>query len=548
MHLKSVVKYGTLGLAAVTLLTACGGKSSSDTSKSSAGNVAVEKSGFPIVKKELSLSMMAPSSGVANFKDMAFFKEYAKKTGVKFTFNTPPLSDFSTKLNLAFASQDLSDIIYAAGTDNLTPTDEVKYGKSGQLLPLEKLIPKYAPNFNKLMKEDPSIRKSITAPDGHIYALPQVAKNSMASWYNNPMWYNGAWLKKLGVTKLPTTTDQFYDLLMKFKNDDPNGNGKADEIPLSDTKLTGIRPWMMSAFGLLSQDVQNNGNKVFYTPISSQYKAYLTYMHKLYANGLLDKDTFSQSDDQRKAKGQSNRIGVFADWFSYFTTGKTPTESISDPMWNPLTSPQSTTAVVPKNTGLNRGNFAITKNNPSPAASLRWVDYFYSEKGSDYISNGPEGYYWKTAKNSAGKTVRVYGNGVTVKNSEDKRGKVTPDYGLTTPQLVADLDQYKVYPTANTATGLDSFDKFARKETKDKIDPYAKVGFPLVYLTSDEQDQISSITNDLKTYVEQSEAKFITGVTPMSDWDNYVKTINGMNVKQYVKVYQGAYDRWKDNN
>lgn len=59
------------------------------------------------------------------------------------------MSDFSTKLNLAFTSQDLSDIIYAAGTDNLTPANETTYGSQGQLLPLEKLIPKYAPNLEK---------------------------------------------------------------------------------------------------------------------------------------------------------------------------------------------------------------------------------------------------------------------------------------------------------------------------------------------------------------------------------------------------------------
>ena len=32
---------------------------------------------------------------------------------------------------------------------------------------------------------------------------------------------------------MPTTTDEFYQVLKAFKEQDPNGNGKADEIPMT---------------------------------------------------------------------------------------------------------------------------------------------------------------------------------------------------------------------------------------------------------------------------------------------------------------------------
>lgn len=53
---------------------------------------------------------------------------------------------------------------------------------------------------------------------------------------------------------------------------------------------------------------------------------------------------------------------------------------------------------------------------------------------------------------------------------------------------------------------------------------------------------------DLNSYVEQMEAKFITGVEPLSNWDNYVDTIEKMNIKRYVEIYQDAYNRWKEND
>ncbi len=43
------------------------------------------------------------------------------------------------------------------------------------------------------------------------------------------------------------------------------------------------------------------------------------------------------------------------------------------------------------------------------------------------------------------------------------------------------------------------------------------------------------------------EAKFITGVEPLDNWDKYVKTIENMNIEEYVSIYQDAYDRWKEN-
>ncbi|WP_461218859.1 extracellular solute-binding protein [Lapidilactobacillus salsurivasis] len=550
MHLSKVIKgLGITALAALAL-AGCGKKNDSGGSATAKNDAKVATSGFPIVKDKLSMTLMAPSMGEAEWKDMQVLQDYAKKTGISLKYNTPPNSDFGTKLNLAFASQDLPDIIYAAGTANLTPANEVTYGEQGQLIALEKLIPKYAPNLNKLMKEDPSIAKSITTPDGHIYSLPMLSRGSTSAWYIGPMWYNGEWLKNLGVTELPKTADEFYDLLKRFKNEDPNKNGKADEIPLSDVKLDASRWWLMSIFGLLTNDVQNNGDKVFYTPISNQYKEYLTYMHKLYEEGLLDKDTFSQSDDQKKAKGKADRLGVFQDYYSLFTTGRSQSEAMSDPMWQPLTSSVSKKAVVPGNPRISRGNFAITKNNPSPAAALRWVDYFYSPIGAAYLASGPEGLLWKYETNKEGEKVRVYADGVNSENAEEKRSKITPDYGLTVPKLSGSDAKgeaeykYAIRSSAD-ASPIDDFTKFINSETAKKIDPYATVPFPLIYLTKAEQDSVSATANDLKTFVTQSEAKFITGVTPLSDWDKYVKTIEGMNVKQYVKVYQTAYDRWK---
>ena len=128
----------------------------------------------------------------------------SRKTGIKLTYTTPPSADFSTKLNLAFASGDLPDIVYGAGSNSLTSSMEIDYGSQGILLPLEEYItPEIMPNLYALTQEDPSILKSITTPDGHIYSLPMISRNATSIWWQGPMWYNGTWLDKLDVKELP---------------------------------------------------------------------------------------------------------------------------------------------------------------------------------------------------------------------------------------------------------------------------------------------------------------------------------------------------------
>lgn len=502
---------------------------------------------FPIVKEKLTMSTMGPNVGMAEWKDMAFFKDYAKKTNIQFDFTTPPSSDFATKLNLAFASGDIADILFAPGSNALTPAMEMDYGGQGILVALEEMIDENMPNFSKLLKEDPNLKKAITTPDGHIYSLPTIPRSTSAIWGSNPMWLRGDWLEALNVTELPKTTDEFYRLLKRFKEEDPNGNGKADEIPLSSSKDFGIRTWLMGAFGIKgsSNGIEEHNGVVRYYPMTENYKAYLEYANKLYKEGLLDKETFSLSVEQFTAKGQSNQIGAFQTWTAYFVTGQTEKDSMNNPMLAPLTSEIADKPVLPMGLPIGRETFAITNKCPSPEAALRWVDYFYSAEGSDYLINGPEGAYWQWETNDAGEKVRVHTQkDVDPAQYENGRAAATPAYGLAIPNLSSPADISDIRIEANQEPDA-TFAEFIKKESDEKIKPYVELAYPTLYLSNEESDQVQATATDLQTYIEQMEAKFITGVEPLDNWDKYVKTIQSMGVDEYVKVYQTAYDRWE---
>lgn len=119
---------------------------------------------------------------------------------------------------------------------NFTDTELMKYGADGTIIPLNDLIDKHMPNLKALFDKRPDIKAIVTAPDGNIYSLPagEELGTGQEDIGSNPdfLYINQDWLKKLGLN-MPTTLQEYHDVLLAFKTKDPNGNGKADEIPLS---------------------------------------------------------------------------------------------------------------------------------------------------------------------------------------------------------------------------------------------------------------------------------------------------------------------------
>src|SRR5699024_5514757 len=107
----------------------------------------------------------------------------------------------------------------------------LKYVNQEVIVPLNDLIEEYAPNIKKAMEEYPRFKKMSTAPDGKIYGIPQLNDCYHCS-YPAKYWINTKWLKDLDM-EMPKTTEDFKKVLEAFKTQDPNGNDKADEVPLS---------------------------------------------------------------------------------------------------------------------------------------------------------------------------------------------------------------------------------------------------------------------------------------------------------------------------
>ena len=125
-------------------------------------------------------------------------------------------------------------------------------------------IKTYMPNlYNFYENYFPTWRENQTYPDGNIYSLPAGALHSRMHTTYGIQYINTKWLERVGK-EMPTTMEEFHDVLVAFRDMDANGNGDAtDEIPFDfcDKVYTS---WLMNAAVAWGLPIYPNG-KVYYS-------------------------------------------------------------------------------------------------------------------------------------------------------------------------------------------------------------------------------------------------------------------------------------------
>ena len=169
------------------------------------------------------------------------------------------------------------------------------------------------------------------------------------------------------------------------------------------------------------------------------------------------------------------------------------------------------------------GNFAITNKNKYPAETVRWMDYFFSDEGALMFFMGIEGETYEQTANGP-KLLRQNYN--------------SPD-GLTMTQ---ELAKYLINPGGNHPVMVTddyftgSENAASDKEATKVLAPYLiDEVWPSFTYTAEENDNMSILAADIGKYVNEMQAKFITGDTPLTEWDEYVKTIEKIGLEKYMK-------------
>lgn len=477
----------------------------------------------------------AAASQMKTYAEMEMYKELEKITGVKVEFQHPPLDAQQQKeqFNLMLASSQLPDVIEYGWTGY--PGGPEKAIQDNKIIKLNDLIDKYAPNLKKLLNDHPDWKKQIMTDEGSIYSFPFFRGGDKVRVFFGPG-IRQDWLDKVGM-KAPTTIDEWYAVLKAFKEKDPNGNGKADEIPFYiDKAMIGVDAPFLGAWGI-NYGYFQDGGKVKYGPIQPEYKEFLTTMNKWYKEGLLDKDFAAPNDKLYDNKMTTNLMGASV-FYNGGGIGKYANlMKDKDPNFKLVAAPYPVLKAGDrsiwgqKDFASNGIGAAITTSNKNPIETVKWLDYAYGEKGDLLFNYGKEGVSYKMENGRAVFLPEVLNppSGVSLQQSFAKHNRST----WSAPFVMSDnfQMQYLALPTQKDA--LEIWSK-----------PTAERKMPLVTPTKDESSKFASIMTDIETYRDEMLLKFIMGAEPIDNFDKYVKKVQSMGIEDAVKIQQAALERY----
>ena len=459
--------------------------------------------------------------------DQPCFQVLEAVSGVTLVFETG-------EFGVMVASGDYPDLIKMDWTR--MPDGASKYIEQGVIMDLKPHLEEYAPNFLKAMQRDEEIRIQNTTDEGYVVMF------GMQGITHFGLQVRKDWCDALGI-ELPQTIDEWHNMLLSFKNDDPNGNGEADEIPLANYYAGyNTLKYFTGAFktyeGSNSNPFYNDEGTIKFGPLTDNYKQWITEMAKWYAEGLIDPDYLVNGTEQCDANMLSEKIGAIGEntkrvQGKYLDMMKNSNPdftlvSVLTPMY---TDGQHyfTGDVYHKNKTY-RGT-AISAKTKYLEAAMRYCDWAYSDEGILFWNYGLENisYTMENGKPVYTDEIMKNPNGWSIDEAQVYWRLIYDDLmGIETEDSV--LDGY-IWPqqlelVANT-----------KKENNDLI-------LPALYFTSDESMQIGSKWADINTFRNEQVNAFIMGQRPISEYDSFVDELKRMGIEDLVGIYQDAYDRY----
>ena len=449
-----------------------------------------------------------------------FFARMQENTGISFQFRQHTDEEqWERRKQELLQGEDLPDVLFKAGLDS---SDVRDLYEKGYIIDLAPYLETCAPDLWKMLEEHPEWKKAVMMKDGAIPALPAI--NTLQN--NDAMWINTSWLKKLNLEE-PTTAEELTEVLRAFKTGDPNGNYQQDEIPLAFIGMWELR-FLGHAFGIVDNDyyISEKDGKVSSSLTTEENRAFLTWLHQLWSEGLLDQNGFTLTDSLRQITDEKKTIpyGMLMSATPLTILPQTALEQFS------LLAPMHYNGkqVYRDLAGdLIRGTFAITSACKEPEKLVTWVNSLYTEAGSRLAYYGLEGeeYRWNEDGTWEWNTTPETVANEILPTHTLSEGGIAPGFADNDFQI-----QYRDEITRETVRAM--------KELKQ----YSVIPYPPVTLDRETEKRVAEIQNDLSRYAERTMARFVTGDIELTDenWDLFCKTVQEKGLQEMIDIWQQA--------
>lgn len=536
---RRIVSLILVAILLMSLLAGCTG--GSDSSKGTEGNKPSEEVTAPTLQEVGTVTYPVESNGVklkiwcplqpeaarhmTSFNEHEIFQEISRRTGIEVEFIHPASGQEKEQLNLMITGGELPDIIVIRGLYNGGAAGGVD---DGIFTDMTDMMAEYAPDYYKAITKDAETYRLATTNNGRIASfqiLKQTAPEFMRVNFIDTV------INKYGINEMPVTIADYEALFAEMAADDlpgfaPDKNGRVDQF---------LWPYGIASGYFLDAD----GN-VQFGPYTEAYKEYLTMMNDWFSKGYLYKDFMGNlTAAQRMNLFVNGQIGLMINSvdnayssaaalghkvsvanYPRMEAGQTiPFVTVS---WDTLPvngSPQTT---------------VISASSPNKELAMMYMNYFYTQEGADLANWGIEG-----------KTYTVDSNG----------DKHYTDYMLKNPNvpaadinatlkihLWAKLAEPDIQCNPNTLANTESL--ALRMMYSDDTTVNDSQHLPDFIMSTEGSAKRAKIQTDIATYVDEMTIKFITGATPLSEFDQYLATLKSLRVEEAIAITNDEYQAY----
>lgn len=521
-----------LALIMVLSLVACGSgdKAASEKPNETVASNTGSESGSETPAKPIKVTMYYADNPTLPYMDSWLaVVETAKLANIDLTIEAIPNgSDFNTKVSLALnTGENCPDVILYQTTKG----ENASLAVNGAIVPISDYS-EWTPNFNAMV-EKLGLQEQVDAlrlADNKLYYLPALRD---APQYDGGLILRRDYLEAKGFDD-PKTFDDLYNILKAYKEDYP------DSYPLT----TLVAPYVtyrmtMPAYGISFGKSSSSGSNAlsynyetgeyFIGSTSEEAREYLRFMHKLYAEGLLDPEMAPVIEDSvwssKMTSGYSMATYAYYDQIGGLEAAS-EIEGFDLQLYPSLAGPAGAHH-QPKSSVSNGVMFPIsTADRDDFEDVVRAVDkMFYSEEAVMIWHLGVEG-------------VTYTMDGDTV---------VFPDEIANSPEGIFKTMQVKYGCGADPfqMVWINSIDMQKYDENYAEInaavmamDDVIQAIPPTPLFDDDAAEEVSAIQSTLIDVIEIWIDDFVSGRKSLDDdWDEYVKTLNDLGVERYCELY-----------
>lgn len=481
---------------------------------------------------------------------------------LQFETTTWDAASASEARQITLASGDYPDaFLLIPWVDIFSQSELIDYGEQGVIRPLNDLIAENAPNLQAAFEETPEWERITTAPDGTIWGLSQW-NDCFHCTFPSKLWMNSAWLEEVGLEQ-PTTPEELREVLAAFKNEDPNGNGEADEIPLSGFNSS-VMPYLMNPFvymgntsvdGSVPSSLALDGDTVTLQPTRDEWREGLRYVHSLFEEGLLDGATFTQNQDAILSLGDFAGETILGSTVTlhpgtFVTIEQEDGRDANYDAVPPLAGPDGTARATLGTASNPGGAFVVTNHatDEEAATLVKIIDWMIDYENQLRAQYGEEGVAWDFAQEGDVALdesleplfVRHRVSGAEAGPNSNAAWGPLAQYYISAEFRGSEVVPEDIYSLAGYERRL-----FEATIPYSEVDHTEALPYWEVWIPEDKAADLADAQTNVENLVMQANAEFVTGVRDIEDdaaWQAFQDELAASGADTYVSIYQEAWD------